>query len=90
MKYSLTLAVLFLNSILSILPDFKFKEDYEIDDLIPLQIGKINSIYTQIPYDYYDKIKICTPKSLNSKNYYLGEFLTGDISHSSNFEVFCN
>jgi len=52
---------------------------------IQLTVGSMNSIETQIPFDYY-YINICRPETLVLEPDNLGEILTGDRSYYTKYE----
>ncbi len=58
---------------------------YKKNDTITLSVGSMNSIETQIPYDYY-YLETCRPDEIVKEPDNLGEILTGDISYKTNLK----
>jgi transmembrane 9 superfamily member 2/4 len=58
---------------------------YKKNDRITLSVGSMNSVQTQIPFDYY-YLQICKPDEIIKEPDNLGEILTGDISYKSNLQ----
>lgn len=67
------------------LPGVPMKE-YKGGDKVPIQVNKITSIHTQLPYKYYD-LEYCRPNTLHDKRENLGEILRGDKIEDSLYEV---
>ena len=53
---------------------------------VPVKVGKLSSTATHLPYDYYDG-PFCRPDKVVSPRANLGEVLTGDILHTSGYEL---
>lgn len=62
---------------------------YKKGDLIPIQVNKLSSTKTQLPYRYYGLHGLCHPKEefQEHKNENLGEILRGDSIESSLYKV---
>lgn len=61
---------------------------YHIDERVPLQVNKIVSEKTQIPYAYGDLPFVCVPKEGLKRTWLnLGEVLRGDRLMNSDIEV---
>lgn len=61
---------------------------YKVGTLVPLQVNKLTSVKTQIPYKHY-YLNFCKPKKEFDKKKHenLGEILRGDRIESSVYEV---
>lgn len=53
---------------------------------VELSIGKLNSVKTQIPFDYY-YLPFCKPNMLRRTEDNLGEILTGDYTQNSLYQI---
>jgi len=51
-----------------------------------VKVGKLSSTATHLPYEYYDG-PFCRPEKVISPRANLGEVLTGDILHTSGYEL---
>ena len=51
-----------------------------------MSIGKLNSIITQIPFEYY-YLPFCRPDKIFQRSDNLGEILTGDFTSNSLYEI---
>lgn len=70
-----------------IVPGFapvEFKED----DEVVLNVNKITSWKTQVPYAYHDIDGICKPETREYVSENLGEILMGDSREKSLYKVF--
>jgi len=53
---------------------------------VTLKVNKLDSIKTQLPFDYYS-LNFCPPDKLKPENENLGEILSGDVIENSVYEV---
>merc|ERR1712167_235947 len=60
--------------------------DYANGDLVPMEVNKITSVKTQIPYDYYS-LPFCKPDTIEDKAGALGQILAGDGEKTSLYEI---
>lgn len=58
---------------------------YKANDAVEVTVGSMNSIETQIPFDYY-YLDICRPNKTTIETENLGDILTGDIAHRTNYQ----
>jgi transmembrane 9 superfamily protein 2/4 len=56
------------------------------NDSIDLAVGKLNSVKTQIPFEYY-YLPFCRPDELRRREDNLGEILTGDYTQNSLYQI---
>jgi transmembrane 9 superfamily protein 2/4 len=84
-KSQLFYYLIFLTSSVSFISCDMIKElySYKKNDSITLSVGSMNSVQTQIPFDYY-YLQICKPDEIIREPDNLGEILTGDLSYKSN------
>lgn len=61
--------------------------DYLPGAAVELKVNKLDSIRTQLPYDYYS-LPFCRPKDVEEAAENLGEILAGDIIENSPFELY--
>lgn len=61
--------------------------DYLAGQAVELKVNKLDSIQTQLPYDYYS-LPFCSPKEVVEAAENLGEILAGDIIENSAYELF--
>ncbi|EFA75939.1 TM9 protein A [Heterostelium album PN500] len=57
---------------------------YKANQNYTIQVNKITSVHTQIPYEYY-KLPVCQPDKKDYESENLGEILLGDVIESSLF-----
>ena len=61
--------------------------EYEVEENIKVKVNKLDSVFTQLPYDYYS-LPFCHPNDGVKKDAEnLGEILSGDKIESSPFAV---
>lgn len=60
--------------------------DYEFDEEVELKVNMLDSIKTQLPYDYYS-LQMCRPETVKEAAENLGEILGGDQIETSPFEI---
>jgi len=61
-------------------------QDYNIHDPIDLKVNKLDSVKTQLPYDFYS-LPFCRPKVIEEAAENLGEILTGDRIETSAYQL---
>ncbi|KAK9840498.1 hypothetical protein WJX74_010676 [Apatococcus lobatus] len=61
-------------------------QDYKKGDKLNLKVNKLESIKTQLPYEYYS-IPYCRPEKIVSSAENLGEVLRGDRIENSPYEI---
>ena len=61
--------------------------DYLDGQSVELKVNKLDSVLTQLPYDFYS-LPFCKPKAVVEAAENLGEILTGDMIENSPFELF--
>ena len=54
-------------------------------DTVPVAVNKLNSVKTQLPFDYY-RFNFCSPEEVENKRENLGEVLAGEKIESSPYE----
>jgi transmembrane 9 superfamily protein 2/4 len=91
MKAQLSLALLLLlccSTFGYYLPGIEPKQ-YEDGQKVPVQVIKLTSVHTQLPYKYYDLPfgKNCRPAKIVDDKEKLGEILRGDRIENSLYEV---
>ena len=62
-------------------------EDFAGGDEVSVAVNKLNSVKTQLPFDYY-RFNFCAPETVQNKNENLGEVLAGEKIESSPYEFF--
>lgn len=60
--------------------------DYQKGDAIGVKVVKLDSIKTQLPYDYYS-LPFCKPPVIEETAEGLGEVLSGDRMENSMYKV---
>lgn len=60
--------------------------DYQKGDAIGIKVVKLDSIKTQLPYDYYS-LPFCKPPVIEETAEGLGEVLSGDRMENSMYKV---
>lgn len=60
--------------------------DYQDGEDIDLKVNKLDSVKTQLPYDYYS-LPFCRPGVIQEAAENLGEVLTGDLIETSAYRV---
>ena len=63
--------------------------DYKEGDAIPIKVVKLDSIKTQLPYDYYS-LPFCSPSSVEEVSESLGEVMSGEKIENSMYKVIMN
>jgi transmembrane 9 superfamily protein 2/4 len=61
-------------------------QDYERDDLVTIKVRNLDSIKTQLPFDYYD-LPYCRPPKIEHSAENLGEVLRGDRIENSPYTL---
>jgi transmembrane 9 superfamily protein 2/4 len=59
--------------------------DYQGGDEVLVSVNKLNSVKTQLPFDYY-RFNFCSPSEVKNKNENLGEVLAGEKIETSPYE----
>lgn len=61
---------------------------YDVGQPVPLRVGKLSSVKTQLPYDYYSQ-PLCRPPAaiFETKRLGLGEVLLGNRIHNSLHDI---
>ena len=60
--------------------------DYAEGETVDVKVNKIDSVKTQLPYDYYS-LGFCRPEPLVESSENIGEILSGDMIQNSKYEV---
>ena len=60
--------------------------DFEDGEPVDIKVNKVDSVKTQLPYDYYS-LPFCQPKEVSEVAENLGEVLSGDMIQNSPYEV---
>mmetsp|Transcript_29952 Transcript_29952/g.58714 ORF Transcript_29952/g.58714 Transcript_29952/m.58714 type:complete len:635 (-) Transcript_29952:68-1972(-) len=60
--------------------------DYKEGELVEMKVNKLDSIQTQLPYDYYS-LPFCKPSEVTEASENLGEILAGDMIENSNYKL---
>lgn len=60
--------------------------DYQTGETVEIKVNKLDSVLTQLPYDYYS-LPFCAPDEVELKAENLGEILTGDRIENSLYDV---
>merc|ERR1719464_1113629 len=60
--------------------------DYQVGEFIDIKVVKLDSVKTQLPYDYY-ALPFCRPNHITEAAENLGEILSGDQIETSAYEV---
>jgi len=63
--------------------------EYKQGETVHLQVNKLTSVKTQLPYGFYT-MPFCTPQDLGDSTESLGEILLGDQVENSAFEIKMN
>ena len=61
-------------------------KSYSIKERVPLQVNKVTSTKTQIPYEYYD-LPFCRPTKTKQQMENIGEVLAGDVITNSPYVI---
>lgn len=61
--------------------------DYSDGERVSVKVIKLDSVKTQLPYDYYS-LPFCRPKMIEESAENLGEVLSGDRIENSLYDVF--
>ena len=61
-------------------------KEYQSGEVVKLQVNKLTSTKTQLPYEYY-MLPFCRPDTLETVAENLGEVLRGDKIMNSNYEL---
>lgn len=92
MHYSVVVVVVLLVALLQ--PDLSrafylpgvAPRDYQFGQPIDLRVNKLDSVLTQLPYDYYS-LPFCAPDNIQVAAENVGEILTGDLIESSAYDI---
>lgn len=60
--------------------------EFADDELVEIGVNKLDSVKTQLPYDYYS-LPFCQPSEIVEKAENLGEVLSGDLIETAPFKV---
>jgi hypothetical protein len=60
--------------------------DYLYGEAVEMKVNKLDSIHTQLPYDYYS-LPFCRPDVIEESAENLGEVLSGDRIENSMYQV---
>eukprot|EP00457_Paulinella_chromatophora_P003085 gb/GEZN01003090.1/.p1 GENE.gb/GEZN01003090.1/~~gb/GEZN01003090.1/.p1 ORF type:complete len:661 (-),score=103.75 gb/GEZN01003090.1/:257-2239(-) len=60
--------------------------DYEEGEDVSLKVNKLDSVKTQLPYDYYS-LPFCRPDSITTAAENLGEHLSGELIKNSPYSI---
>ncbi len=60
--------------------------DYADGENVDVKVNKLDSVKTQLPYDYYS-LPVCRPAVIEEASENLGEILSGDRIESSSYDV---
>ena len=87
LSLSLLICVLLINITIGFyLPGIK-PHEYEFQESVRIKVNKLDSVLTQLPYDYY-QLPFCRPDDGVKKDAEnLGEILTGDSIENSPYKV---
>lgn len=69
-----------------LLPAGVAPRDYGFGESIDIKVNKLDSVKTQLPYDYYS-LPFCQPLEIEEASENLGEVLSGDRIETSKYEV---
>jgi len=61
-------------------------QDFQEGETVNLKVNKLDSVITQLPYDYYS-LPFCQPAKIEGVPENLGEILTGDRIENSDYEL---
>lgn len=61
--------------------------DYLFGESVELKVNKLDSVHTQLPYDYYS-LPFCSPESVEEAAENLGEVLSGDRIENSMYKIY--
>ena len=61
--------------------------EFQGGDEVPVTVNKLNSVKTQLPFDYY-RFNFCEPEEVKNKNENLGEVLAGEKIETSPYQFF--
>lgn len=61
--------------------------DWQLNEKVELKVNKLDSVKTQLPYDFYS-LPFCKPPAIVEAAENLGEILSGDMIESSAYEIF--
>lgn len=62
--------------------------NYEDGETVDVKVNKLDSVKTQLPYDYYS-MPFCKPDKVEESSENIGEILSGDMIQNSKYEVQC-
>lgn len=62
---------------------------YKLDEPVLMEVNKIHSVKTQLPYRYYD-LPFCKPADVEGETENIGEYMAGDRIENSLYEIFAN
>uniref|UniRef100_A0A6U3B0H5 Transmembrane 9 superfamily member n=1 Tax=Lotharella globosa TaxID=91324 RepID=A0A6U3B0H5_9EUKA len=60
--------------------------DYLYGETVELKVNKLDSVHTQLPYDFYS-LPFCTPDKIEESAENLGEVLSGDRIENSMYKI---
>eukprot|EP01084_Bolivina_argentea_P316506 548662_1 len=85
-RTGIALSMLMLMTSSFYLPGIK-PHEYEFQETVKIKVNKLDSVLTQLPYDYYN-LPFCKPQTGVKKDAEnLGEILTGDSIENSAYRV---
>ena len=61
--------------------------EFKGGEAVPVAVNKLNSVKTQLPFDYY-RFNFCAPNEVENKRENLGEVLAGEKIENSPYEFF--
>jgi transmembrane 9 superfamily protein 2/4 len=62
-------------------------QEYNRGDRIELKVGQLDSVRTQVPFEYY-QLPFCKPEVIEQSAENLGEVMSGDVIQNSIYEVY--
>ena len=60
--------------------------DYLYGESVDMKVNKLDSVHTQLPYDFYS-LPFCMPEKIEESAENLGEVLSGDRIENSMYKV---
>jgi len=60
--------------------------DYQYGEVVELKVNKLDSVHTQLPYDFYS-LPFCTPPKIEESAENLGEVLSGDRIENALYKI---
>lgn len=60
--------------------------DYGMNDSVPLKVGSLISLKSELPYKYYD-LPFCKPSKIVSTGANIGEVLAGDLLYNAEYDI---